>query len=172
MITGNNMYVQNMGITMQNSEGVFLKEPVPAPDLIDKSITENGEYAASTDNVDGYKKVTVDVAGGGGGETFEVNLVCDAQTSSFTTDKSYNAVKAAIQANKTINFIWSVLYQGTTAASGTSSAVSYDAEGDFMTIAASIVVEDTSGCYVFQWGNPEVYTTASTVAQPLFNSLK
>lgn len=33
--------------------------------LIEKSITENGEYNASDDNADGYKKVTVDVAGGG-----------------------------------------------------------------------------------------------------------
>ena len=31
--------------------------------LIAKSIAENGEYTASTDNADGYSKVTVDVAG-------------------------------------------------------------------------------------------------------------
>lgn len=31
--------------------------------LIEKSIAENGEYTASTDNADGYSKVTVDVAG-------------------------------------------------------------------------------------------------------------
>lgn len=34
--------------------------------LIDKSITANGTYNASTDNADGYKKVVVNVSGGGG----------------------------------------------------------------------------------------------------------
>ena len=37
--------------------------------LIEKSITENGEYNASADNADGYSKVTVDVAGGGSSTT-------------------------------------------------------------------------------------------------------
>ena len=32
--------------------------------LIDKNITENGTYNASSDNADGYKKVVVDVSGG------------------------------------------------------------------------------------------------------------
>lgn len=32
--------------------------------LVEKSITENGEYAASADNADGYSSVTVDVPGG------------------------------------------------------------------------------------------------------------
>ena len=34
--------------------------------LIDKNITANGTYNASTDNADGYKKVVVNVSGGGG----------------------------------------------------------------------------------------------------------
>lgn len=36
------------------------------PILIEKTITENGEYLASSDNADGFSKVTVDVEGSGG----------------------------------------------------------------------------------------------------------
>lgn len=32
------------------------------PSLIEKEITENGDYYASSDNADGYSKVTVDVS--------------------------------------------------------------------------------------------------------------
>jgi hypothetical protein len=107
MINGNNMYAQSIGTTMQNSEGVFLKEPVPAPDLIDKTFTENGEYAASSDNADGYSKVTVDVAGGGG-ETFEVNGVVDTTTTPpcYRTDKTFTQVLEAFNngANIIFNF--------------------------------------------------------------------
>ena len=35
--------------------------PAPAPVLIEKSVTENGTYAASSDNADGYSSVSVDV---------------------------------------------------------------------------------------------------------------
>lgn len=38
------------------------------PTLITKSITQNGTYLASTDNVDGYSEVTVNVSGGGSGK--------------------------------------------------------------------------------------------------------
>jgi hypothetical protein len=44
----------------------FLPKP---PILGTKEITENGTYAASTDGLDGYSQVTVDVAGGGGEPT-------------------------------------------------------------------------------------------------------
>ena len=62
MINGNNSYAQSIGTNMQNPEGVFLKEPVPAPDLIEKSITDNGDYSAKADGADGYSSVDVNVA--------------------------------------------------------------------------------------------------------------
>lgn len=40
---------------------------VPAPIIIQKTITENGTYIASNDNADGYDRVSVNVSGGGGG---------------------------------------------------------------------------------------------------------
>lgn len=66
--------------------------------LIEKSITENGEYNASDDNADGYSKVTVDVAGGGGGETFEVNATLTGEE--IILSKTYEEIKTAILENK------------------------------------------------------------------------
>ena len=40
---------------------------VPGASLGTKSITENGTYNASSDSLDGYSSVTVNVSGGGGG---------------------------------------------------------------------------------------------------------
>lgn len=108
MINGNNMYAQSIGTTMQNPDGVFLKEPVPAPDLIEKSITENGEYNASADNADGYSKVTVDVAGGGG-ETFEVEMTFTVDSThpdvlNVEVDKTFSETISAIDNGYIINF--------------------------------------------------------------------
>lgn len=40
---------------------------IPAATLVSKTISENGTYYASSDNADGFSKVVIDVAGGGGG---------------------------------------------------------------------------------------------------------
>jgi hypothetical protein len=40
---------------------------VPEPIIIQKTITENGTYNASSDGADGYSSVSVNVSGGGGG---------------------------------------------------------------------------------------------------------
>lgn len=161
----------NGSVDIASAVSEFAKNDNPDARLGTKTITENDTYIALDDELDGYSSVTVNVATPTP-ETFEVTLACDSETQSFTTDKSYDDVKAAIQANKTINFIWSMQYQGEIAASGTSTAVSYDAEGDFMTIVDSLVVEGSSGCFMFLWGNPEAYTTVSTVGTPLFDYLK
>lgn len=63
--------------------------------LIEKSITENGEYNASADNADGYSKVTVNVAGGGG-ETFEV-ILNTSDGATFTPSKTFAETVAAMQ---------------------------------------------------------------------------
>lgn len=38
--------------------------------LVEKNITQNGTYNASSDNADGYSKVVVNVSGGGGSTGF------------------------------------------------------------------------------------------------------
>lgn len=139
--------------------------------LITKTVTENKTYKASDDGASGYSSVTVNVPSAPVPETFEVNLLYDVDMTSLTTDKSYDEVKAAIQANKVIIFIWSIREQGGTVLSGTTSAVDYNSEGDFMSFVASFRYEAISGCYVFQWGNPETYTQASTTVQVLMNQI-
>lgn len=78
--------------------------------LIEKSISANGVYNASEDSADGYSKVTVDVAGGGG-ETFEVNILL---TETPTVDKTYAEIKAAIESNKKISGVIDILGVQTT----------------------------------------------------------
>lgn len=48
---------------MMNSAGAWVRQGAgaPEPTLIEKTITENGEYAASADDADGYSSVSVDV---------------------------------------------------------------------------------------------------------------
>ena len=59
-----NMYVASFDLN-QHTIKIEHLEFVDGPlDLITKSITANGTYAASSDNADGYSSVTVNVAGG------------------------------------------------------------------------------------------------------------
>ena len=70
------------------------------PDLITKTITENGTYTASDEGADGYSEVTVNVSGGSGGNTPEASatLICDnsayASALTFTDDyTNYDVLK-------------------------------------------------------------------------------
>lgn len=67
--------------------------------LISKSITSNGTYAASSDNADGYSSVTVNVSGGGGG-TYQAKTNISPTTSSQTIlpDSGYDAL-SSVQIN-------------------------------------------------------------------------
>lgn len=59
-----------------------LDNMIPDPTLIDKNITANGTYNASSDEADGYKKVVVNVAGAGNNAKFDHTAIGD----SFKTD--------------------------------------------------------------------------------------
>lgn len=62
--------------TNQHTVKVEHLEFVDGPlNLIEKSITANGTYNASSDNADGYSSVTVNVSGGGGVEEKDVNFI-------------------------------------------------------------------------------------------------
>ena len=60
------------------------------PDLMEKSITENGQYLASNDGVDGYSEVTVNVQSSGGDVTLMSRAVWNSLTS--VQKKSYGLV--------------------------------------------------------------------------------
>ena len=51
-------------------------------DLGTKTITENGTYSASTDNLDGYSEVTVNVSGSGAGDYFLNKISAGGSTTS------------------------------------------------------------------------------------------
>lgn len=67
MINGNNDYWQNSGMNMRKDNDEWVAAPETCSGggssalLIEKSITENGDYSAKDDNADGYSEVAVDV---------------------------------------------------------------------------------------------------------------
>lgn len=71
--------------------------------LIEKSISANGVYNASSDNADGYSKVTVDVPSGSG-ETFEVEMTVNSSGTAFAASKTLQETIDAIKAGKQIDF--------------------------------------------------------------------
>lgn len=52
-----------------------------------KTMTQNGTYYASTDNLDGYNEVTVNVEGGGGGGGLKLQQLCDGNIRSITAEE-------------------------------------------------------------------------------------
>lgn len=60
--------------------------------LIPKTITENGEYLASSDGADGYSKVTVNVSGGGGSTTIDQLNVTGSGTYNAPAGHAYDPV--------------------------------------------------------------------------------
>ncbi len=73
------------------------------PTLISKTITANGTYTASDEGADGYDEVTVNVSGGGGGNTPQATqtLICDnsalGSSLTFTDDyENYDLIKFVV----------------------------------------------------------------------------
>ena len=66
--------------------------------LINKDITANGTYNASSDNADGYKKVVVNVSGGGSADLSDLNIYIGDYTNDPVTltlgsvDKYYRRI--------------------------------------------------------------------------------
>ena len=76
---------------------------IPPPVLIEKSVTENGEYIAATDNADGYSSVKVEVPSAPTPETFEVEMTmsfassASETTGTISSNKTYSETYAAIE---------------------------------------------------------------------------
>lgn len=94
--------------------------PAPAPVLIEKSISQNGTYNASTDNADGYSAVTVDVEGGAA--TLITKSVTANGTYAASSDNAdgYSSVSVEVEPNLTTKSI---------TANGTYNATSDNADG-------------------------------------------
>lgn len=65
--------------------GIDITDQVFKPGLGEKAVTANGTYTAAADNLSGYSKVVVNVAGGGG-DTYIRTEICPQQT--VTPDSS------------------------------------------------------------------------------------
>lgn len=101
MANYDNQFFQSSMSNLQGSDGDFIKGDSPQSKIIPKTITENGTYNASSDNADGYSKVTVDVAGGG--ETFEVDF-SSLDFVEWTANKSYAETLSAIENGDNVRF--------------------------------------------------------------------
>lgn len=145
MINGNNSYWQNasMNIRKDEDEWRLAKDTVPAPsELGSKDITENGNYSAKDDGLDGYSDVNVSVSNTYTAED-EGKVVSDGALVSQT------AMAEEVTENGTIN---TTLYNSVTVnvaggggASSGSDVVFYDYDGsvvasysasDFATLTA------------------------------------
>lgn len=74
------------------------------PELGSKEITVNGTYNASSDNLDGYSSVVVNVSGGGGGgKTLVYTLTAGAQWETFTLPSGYTTIIVEYTWTDTVN---------------------------------------------------------------------
>ena len=60
----NNEYTANLAINMHKNADEFARADNIKSKLISKVITENGEYEASADNVNGFSDINVEISGG------------------------------------------------------------------------------------------------------------
>ena len=67
------------------------------PVLIDKLITENGEYNAADDGADGFRTVNVEVPGGGGGATEPIPA--------YETNTEYTRYQTVVDSNTDITYL-------------------------------------------------------------------
>lgn len=68
----------------------------PTPSLGTKSISVNGTYNASADNLDGFSSVEVNVSGGGGGTYQQKTVHPSTSQQSVQPDQGYDALSAVV----------------------------------------------------------------------------
>ena len=104
-MNGNNEFYQNSMINARKDNDEWKNAAgTCSPNLIEKSINENGDYSAKADGADGYSKVTVDVAGGGG-ETFIVEPIYPEDydpSDPLEVNKTLTESLAAFNSNKRV----------------------------------------------------------------------
>ena len=59
-----NMYEQSLSFMGQKRTGTYSTEQIPAPKVDSLTVTENGDYSAADQGLDGYSTVSVNVSGG------------------------------------------------------------------------------------------------------------
>ena len=101
MINNNNEFYQNSMINARKDNDEWKNAAgTCSANLIEKSITENGDYYASTDGADGYSSVKVNVPSSS--SPFTVTITANRSFTEFTPDKTYQETITAIKANKKV----------------------------------------------------------------------
>lgn len=131
--------------------------------LIEKTITENNTYNASDDNADGYSKVTVDVAGGGG-ETFEVEMTftvesMESQTATAAVSKTLAEALDAIDSGKNLIFTVTFTIGEETATLPVLGYKKFTEEVDFIVVAVARM--NGNGVYTVIWGDDSTIAYAN-----------
>ena len=164
-MNGNNEFYQNSMINARKDNDEWKNAAgTCSPNLIEKSITENGDYSAKADGADGYSKVTVDVAGGGG-ETFEVEMAftaesIESQTGTAAVSKTLAEAIDAIDSGKNLVFTVNATIGEETATLPVLGYKKFTASGiDFILIAAAR--PDGNGVYSVTWAADS--TTAAII---------
>ena len=62
-MNSNNVYTSTLSINMQKASNTYASHECPPPKLGALSVTENGDYTAKDDHLDGYANVDVEVSG-------------------------------------------------------------------------------------------------------------
>ena len=75
MNTNNEFYQNSMINARKDNDEWKNASGACSPNLMEKSITENGEYSAKADGADGYSSVTVNVSGGVGFQLMNLSTV-------------------------------------------------------------------------------------------------
>lgn len=154
-MNGNNEFYQNSMINARKDNDEWKNAAgTCSTNMIEKTITENGQYAAKEDGADGYSKVTVDVSGGGGGETFEVELNVGWNTGqenvSFSSSKTLQEVISAHLSGKDVNFSVKFTYDGTLLTSNAATYL-YIESGNMIVVLFSTLSGSTAITLPITW---------------------
>lgn len=93
--TGGSLHATSGSHTLKIEHIEFVDGPL---NLIAKSITANGTYAASSDNADGYSSVTVNVPSSGGTYQAKTNISPTTSSQTILPDSGYDAL-SSVQIN-------------------------------------------------------------------------
>ena len=159
MINGNNQYWQNAAINIRkdNDEWKNAANIYPPPVLIEKSVTENGDYIAATDNADGYSSVKVEVPSGS--EAFEVIIEVDNFYNVTSISKTFSETIQKLNSGEYVKFTFQIPHEGSTLAGGYSTlfnGTTHEFDGILIFFMGGYI-EGQMTCDGFKWNSDDTY---------------
>lgn len=136
MLGNNNEFYQNSLINIRKDNDEWKNAAgTCSANLIEKSVTENGEYYAKDDNADGYSSVKVEVPSAPVPETFEVIVtleIVDQQTFTFLSSKTLQETISAYNDGKTLSFTVQIIEGGVTTTTTNVNYLYWDGVNSFL----------------------------------------